>query len=318
MLPAHRAAAGSTRGRTLQIATSDSALAKAQHDAIGGPFLHNAHVATRFETWDGNPATLNRMVAGSAHHCTLVLMEDTAFNTACHSNLLVHAFPAGDADPGGCRWPALQTRTVLAWDRGQIDTPPTWSDFWDVARHPGKRALRRDPRTTLEIALMADGVAAQDVYATLSTADGVARAFRKLNQIRPYLVWWQTPDDAARILNSGSALMASIPQGAAPVNPVSASAARHTRSFGIQTTQSVAQGLSWGIVAGSTPTEIADARDLLAFSDTPAIRADLLARYPALPHDARPDGVLQMDPDFWNAHIDSLQKQFGAWLDAPA
>jgi len=41
----------------------------------------------------------------------------------------------------------------------------------------GKRALRKGPKTTLEIALMADGVAPKDVYKTLGTNEGVERAF---------------------------------------------------------------------------------------------------------------------------------------------
>jgi len=301
----------------LTIATYDTPLASAQRDSLGKAFQHQSHVAAHFNAWDGTPATLALHAASSRRHWSLVVMEDSAFDAACSTNLLVHAFPTSDTDPGGCRWSALQVRTVLAWDRGRIDALPTWSDFWDVARHPGKRALRRDPRTTLEIALMADGVAPQDVYSVLSTSDGVARAFHKLNQLRPYIVWWNTPDEAAHILKSGSALMASIPQGAAPTDPISASAARQTRSFGIQTAQSVAQGLSWGIVSGSTSTEISDARDLLAFADKTTVRADLLSRYPALPHDARPDGVLQMDPVFWRAHLQDLKKQFETWLDAP-
>ena len=56
---------------------------------------------------------------------------------------------------------------------------------------------------------MADGVAPGDVYKTLASGDGVDRAFRKLDQLRPYIVWWETSADAAKILGSGEVLMTS-------------------------------------------------------------------------------------------------------------
>jgi len=42
--------------------------------------------------------------------------------------------------------------------------PKAWADFWNTQRFPGQRSLRNLPRPTLEIALMADGVAPKDVY----------------------------------------------------------------------------------------------------------------------------------------------------------
>ena len=80
--------------------------------------------------------------------------------------------------------------TVLAWDRGKFQGTPSWQDFWDIARVPGKRGLQRSPRGTLEIALLADGVAPGDVYRALRGDDGVQRAFRRLDQLLPYIVWW--------------------------------------------------------------------------------------------------------------------------------
>ena len=100
---------------------------------------------------------------------------------------------------------------MLAWDRDKFLRTPTWADFWDVAKYPGKRGLRNGVRGNLEIALMADGVAPGDVYKVLATSDGVDRAFRKLDQLKPYIVWWQTDAEAARILGSGDVLMTSAP-----------------------------------------------------------------------------------------------------------
>ena len=55
---------------------------------------------------------------------------------------------------------------------------------------PASAACRR-VRGNLEFALIADGVAPGDVYKVLATSEGVDRAFRKLDQLKPYIVWWQ-------------------------------------------------------------------------------------------------------------------------------
>ena len=91
---------------------------------------------------------------------------------------------------------------VLAWDRDKFPATPTWADFWDVAKYPGKRGLHNGVRGNLEFALIADGVAPGDVYKVLATSDGVDRAFRKLDQLKPYIVWWHDDAEAARILAS--------------------------------------------------------------------------------------------------------------------
>ena len=69
--------------------------------------------------------------------------------------------------------------TVVAYDAEAVgeSAPSTLADFFDVDAFPGKRGLRRDPRVILEWALIADGVAPEDVYATLETDDGLDRAF---------------------------------------------------------------------------------------------------------------------------------------------
>lgn len=52
-------------------------------------------------------------------------------------------------------------------------------------KYPGKRALRSGPKITLEVALMGDGVDAKDVYKVLGTPEGLNRAFKKLDSIKP-------------------------------------------------------------------------------------------------------------------------------------
>ena len=58
--------------------------------------------------------------------------------------------------------------TALIWNQERlqqgVQSPNSWKDLWDIDTYPGKRGLRKDPRTTLEIALLADGVEPQALY----------------------------------------------------------------------------------------------------------------------------------------------------------
>ncbi len=69
--------------------------------------------------------------------------------------------------------------TVLTYNAQKLkQAPKSWADFWNVKDYPGKRALRKSAKFTLEIALLADGVKREDLYTVLATPEGVERAFR--------------------------------------------------------------------------------------------------------------------------------------------
>ncbi|WP_170133986.1 ABC transporter substrate-binding protein [Palleronia aestuarii] len=105
--------------------------------------------------------------------------------------------------------------TALAYNTEYIDTyPASWADFWDVEAFPGARALQNVPMGNMEIALIADGVAMEEVYDTLSTPEGVDRAFAKLEEIRPDIdVWWSTGAQSAQLIADGEVDMTSIWNG---------------------------------------------------------------------------------------------------------
>lgn len=94
----------------------------------------------------------------------------------------------------------------LGWNEqllgAEKEAPKTWQEFWDVSTFPGKRALKRDARFTLEIALMADGVKPGDVYVN-GTLD-VDRAFASLDKIKDHVaVWWTTGQQPIQLLEQG-------------------------------------------------------------------------------------------------------------------
>ncbi|WP_376100985.1 ABC transporter substrate-binding protein (plasmid) [Roseomonas sp. CCTCC AB2023176] len=100
----------------------------------------------------------------------------------------------------------------IAYNRTRVRTPPqSWADFWDVSRFPGRRALMGEGLYALEAALMADGVPADQVYATLRTPAGLDRAFAKLEQIkRNVAIWWRSPAQASQLLRDGEVDMILI------------------------------------------------------------------------------------------------------------
>ena len=77
--------------------------------------------------------------------------------------------------------------------------PKDWADFWDVETFPGSRSMRNSPLGNLEIALIADGVAPEDVYPI-----DMDRAFAKLDQIKPNVtVWWTSGAQSAQLITDG-------------------------------------------------------------------------------------------------------------------
>jgi putative spermidine/putrescine transport system substrate-binding protein len=97
---------------------------------------------------------------------------------------------------------------VLAYDRAKVgDTPPaSWADFWDVRRWPGKRTMwSRNILGICEAALMADGVAPAALYPL-----DVDRALRKLREIKPHLIGWQSGANSQDLLRSGEVVMGNV------------------------------------------------------------------------------------------------------------
>ena len=342
----------SPRPPGLSIASLGGGMQAAQQASLVTPFSDERGVHSQMVTWDGTLATLQRRAqTGTADPALatgatwdLVLMEEAPVRVACREGLFIADPRTADAEttvpdsPGrGCGVAAWRMNLVLAWDRSRVDMVPAWTDFWDVARRPGKRGLRRDPRSTLEIALLADGVAPEDVYRTLATGEGIDRAFRKLDQLKPYIVWWTTPAEAVQIIESGAVLMTSAPSG----EIATANQTGH-RSFGVQWAQSLGVTFSWAMPRATTPGHRALAQQFLAFLADPSRQAAFLASYEAVAARGQPapggsrspaspvtpaasDGpgtdehlraTLMMDDDFWAGHLVALRRRFEAWINS--
>ena len=104
---------------------------------------------------------------------------------------------------------------VFAYDTTKITgtVPTTVADFFDLTKFPGKRGMRKGAKANLEFALMADGVAPADIYATLGTPEGVDRAFAKLDTIKSEVVWWEAGAQPPQLLADGEVAITTAYNG---------------------------------------------------------------------------------------------------------
>ncbi|MEO0624478.1 MAG: ABC transporter substrate-binding protein [Pseudomonadota bacterium] len=88
--------------------------------------------------------------------------------------------------------------------------PQNWADFWDVEKFPGTRAYRGKVAGALEPALMADGVAPEDVYEVLGSEEGIERALDKIRELKPHIaVFWTSGAQHAQLMKDGEVDMTS-------------------------------------------------------------------------------------------------------------
>ena len=105
--------------------------------------------------------------------------------------------------------------TVFAYDDSKFSgaKPASIADFFDTKKFPGKRGLRKNPKATLEMALMGDGVPAGEVYALMETSAGIDRAFAKLDAIKNDVVWWEAGAQPPQLLADGEVVMTTAYNG---------------------------------------------------------------------------------------------------------
>ncbi|GAB1364317.1 hypothetical protein MASR1M32_35530 [Rhodobacter sp.] len=109
-----------------------------------------------------------------------------------------------------CMIPTDIYSTIIGYDTSKFAEgagPKTMADFFDTEKFPGKRGVRKSPKATLEMALMADGVPASEVYALLATPEGVDRAFAKLDTIKKDSVFWEAGAQPPQLLADGEVVM---------------------------------------------------------------------------------------------------------------
>jgi putative spermidine/putrescine transport system substrate-binding protein len=312
---------------------------RADHTALAAayiePFAKATGMAVHSLSYDGQVTELTQMVHAGTPVWDVMQVESRTLEQGCRQGLFEkldpqRVPPAADLIPGAlseCGVGIFTWAQALVYSDQLHDAPRSWADFWDIRKFPGKRGLRRSAKYTLEIALLADGVEPQDVYATLSTPPGVARAFRKLDQIRKDTVWWEAAAQPETLMTSGIVSMSS---GYTLWFDPEQERNRHTR---IAWRQSLYDIDSWAIPKGSPKRS--DAYRFITFASSPERQkvlseqvtygptnrnaVDLLPARLAgsLPSSTlNLSSALRVNAAFWIEHGDALERSFNSWAPA--
>lgn len=192
------------------------------------------------------------------------------------------------ADKVECGVPEAISATVLAYDKDKLPNgPKTIADLFDLQKFPGKRGLYKTPDTTLEWALIADGVATEDVYKVLGTPEGVDRAFRKLDTIKKDVIWWTSGAQPVQLLADGQVVMTAAFNGR-----IYDAVKNSDRHFEIVWDAHTWGSTVWTIPRGTPHRE--EAYKFIAYASSPRAQADFARYFPYAP--TNKDAMALVDP----------------------
>ena len=99
---------------------------------------------------------------------------------------------------------------VIGCNKDAVEAcPKTWADLFDTQKYPGKRTFYKwSAPGVIEAALLADGVPADKLYPL-----DLDRAFKKLDTIKPDIVWWSGGAQSQQLLASAEAPFGSVWNG---------------------------------------------------------------------------------------------------------
>ena len=304
------------------------ALTRAYYSAFG----QSTGIRIKALSYDGQTTELEQMVRNGKPDWDVVQVESRTLQQGCEQGLFEKldirkiGEPA-DFIPGAvseCGVGIFAWSLALVYSDRLKAAPRSWADLWDLKRYPGKRGLRRSAKYTLEIALLADGVAPADIYPRLATDAGVQRAFRKLDQIKADTIWWEAAPQPGAQLSAGNMVMSSgYTLWFDPQQP-------RNQHFRIAWDKSLYDVDSWAIPKG-TP-RLPEAYRFIAFASDPERQKTFSEQVPygptnekawpllgaelarSLPSSqANLSRALKVDTAFWIAHGDALEKRFDAW-----
>ncbi len=282
--------------------------------------------------YNGEMAKVKAMVDTNSVSWHLVEVESPELARGCDEGMFEEIDPAilgnpkdyveGTIQPCGIGF--FVYSTVMAYNADKLKTAPQgWNDFWDVNKFPGKRGLRKGAKYTLEFALMADGVAPKEVYTVLATKEGQDRAFKKLDEIKPHIQWWEAGAQPPQFLVSGDVVMSSAYNGRI-------AAVQNESNLKIVWNGGIYDFDSWAIPKGAKDADAA--KEFIAFTLQPqqqkvyssniaygpANKKAVMLLDPALSKDMPTTkeniaNQVAMDVTFWADYGEQLEQRFNAW-----
>jgi putative spermidine/putrescine transport system substrate-binding protein len=335
----------------LTVSTWAGPYGRAQAAAQTRPYGVEKRVNVRLDLWDGEIADVAKAVSTGAYKGDVIDFELPTAIAACRKGLLERIDPvllppgadgtpaAQDFVPGaiGPCWVASVVYSqvvIFAADRFKEAPPTAMAGLFDPAKFPGRRALvRTSPKFNLEMALLAEGVAPGNVYRTLETPEGLARAFAKLDTIRDAVIWTGSAKENLELVRSGQAAFATALNG-----DVQDAVLKGFRPGVIWDRQMYEMDV-FGIPKGTQKKEMA--LDFLRASTTSERLADMASWVPYGParrsaqalvgdnpdlkipmRDILPtahfDTAFLVDDGWWLTHQAEMTTHWQAWLSRPA
>jgi putative spermidine/putrescine transport system substrate-binding protein len=319
----------------LTITSWGGAYSESQRKAFYEPYIAAGNKITEAE-YSGEIAKVRAMVEAKAVTWDVVDVDTQTALAGCAEGtfevidwaklgLDKSKFIGGDVSE--CAVPNILYSTIAAYDTTKTAEPASlFEALFDQAKYPGKRALQKSPFINMEWALMADGVAPEDVYKVLGTAEGVDRALKKLDTIKKDVVWWTAGAEGPQLLADGQVVFATSWNGR-----FYSAIKTDKKPFKIIWDRQAPDWDFWAIPKG-TP-KIEEAYRFIAFASDPQRMADqtkyisygpanmdssakidpaILPDLPSAPDNLKT--VFYPDPQFWGDKGDELRERFNAWL----
>ena len=342
-------AAPAAAQQAITVVSWGGAYTGSQIEAFHKPFEAQTGIVVQSVDYDGNAAPIKAQTLSGNVTWDVVDVELPVATRLCDEGAL-EIIPAENLAPAPDGTPAIEDfldgtltdcavgnvvwSTVYAYnaDAFRDAAPASIADFFDIAAYSGKRGMRKTPKGNLEMALMADGVPADEVYSLLETPVGVDRAFAKLDQIKDDVVWWDAGAQPPQLLADGEVSMTTAYNGRI----------FHARVAEGQPFEIVWDGQVWDIdlwaIPAGTPNKkaamdfvrfatqtqpMADQLSRIAYGPTRASAQPLVGSHPDHGVDmkehlptkpAHMENALQTDPLFWADFGVELDQRFNAWL----
>lgn len=328
--------------QSITVTSYGGAYGKSQIEAVHKPFTAKTGLKVLSEDYNGGLAEVRAQVKTGNVKWDVVDVELAEALRGCEEGLFekmdASKLPKGEdgvdakADflPGSltpCAVASISYSNVVAYDKAKLGAngPTKLEDYFDLKKFPGQRGMKKEPQVNMEWALLADGVPVDKIYETLSTPTGVDRAFKKLDTIKPHIVWWTAGAQPQQLLAAGEVTMSSVYHGR-----IFDANNKDGKNFAIVWDgQDIVPNL-YVVVKGSKNTAAAMDYVRFATSTKPlAAQTKFIPYSPSrqsslklvddktkawLPGPAQKGRSFLTDAGWWADHGDELNQKFAAWL----
>lgn len=309
---------------------------EAYRKAVFEPFAKETGIKVIEEEYDGELAKIRAQVESGAITWDIVSVEGAELLIGCDEGLYekMDWEALGGRDKyldyavADCGMASDVWAGIMAYDGDKVtgDVPKSWADFWNVEKWPGNRGMRATPTETVEYALLADGVAKQDIYTVLREPGGLDRAFKKLDELKPHIVWYKTGAECADRLGTGEVVMTACYNGR-----IAALARENKRNLVVAWEVGFLGGIDQFVQVKGAPNQSA-AQKWWAYFARPEVQAEFMrqiaygtahkdayallspeikADLPTSPEKA--EWIVGYDYGYWLEHKESATERFNAW-----